>query len=84
MMADDALAESALVLQPDHVGPLQDGETARASPPNRRAGCSFSHPRLTTSGCPREIGMQADVLQRADGHGGARAHRWPRRSRRSG
>ena len=36
-----------------------------------RAGCSFSQPRLTTSGAPRGVGVQADVAQGADGDGGA-------------
>ncbi len=48
------------------------GKSPAAPPSNSRAGCSFSHPRLTTSGCPAEIGVQSDVPQRADGYRRAR------------
>ena len=36
----------------------------------RRAGWSFSQPRLTMSGCAAEVGVEGDVLEGADRDGG--------------
>jgi len=66
------IRRTSLVLQADDVGVgAEDGQRmAVDASGKRRAGCSFSHPRLTISGALPDS-VQSDVAQRADGDGGA-------------
>ena len=67
----DALAEAALVLQADHVALAQDGKIAGGIAGEQARGLQFLAPQADHQRLSRQVGVQPDVLQGADGHGGA-------------
>ena len=68
----DDLAEAALVLQADHVALAQDGKIAGGIAGEQARGLQLLAAQADHQRLSREVGMQPDVLQGADGNGGAR------------